>query len=111
MDKIEKSAKKVIETFENGKYYTLGTTEDHHSLLQLRDQLQQQYISLQDFLSLKDDEGRGFFHNDSRNTFIWVNGVYDNNRECDQLRVLSIEKGFKPRQCFERVAELIENID
>jgi protein-arginine kinase len=25
--------------------------------------------------------------------------------------VLSIEKGFKPRQCFERVAELIEQID
>ena len=37
MNKIEKSAKKVIETFENGKYYSLGTTEDHYQLLELRD--------------------------------------------------------------------------
>ena len=51
---------------------------------------------------LKDDIGRGFYHNNAKNLFLWVNGVSNTSfngekveRELNQLRIMTIEKSFE----------------
>jgi hypothetical protein len=67
---------------------------------------------------LKDDVGRGFYHNNSKNLFVWVNGVGNVlfngekvERESDQLRIMTIEKNFDIVKNFDNIAKMAEVID
>jgi len=43
-------------------------------------------------------DGRGIFHNDAMNFFVWVN-------EEDHMRIISMEKGDNVKQIFRRFAK------
>lgn len=90
-----------------GKYYNLSPAvleeKEQKEIMEVQRNILKKfrYGGGMDFMVLKDDNGRGFYHNHSENLFVWVNGIGETlfngekiERESDQLRIMTIGKSF-----------------
>ena len=80
METIEKTCKLVLQSLNSdpnvdlhGTYY--GPQDDFSPVVALKQKLEFQFKGLQDFLVVKDEDGRGFYANKAENLFVWVNGI------------------------------------
>ena len=122
---VEQKLMKAIDQVEDGNYYSFSNGRisgaDHEELTNAQKSAIRNYYRY-DFPLMKEEAGRGFFHNKNNDLYMWVNGLTNKvvngavvEEEGDHLKMIAIEKGAKFAKCFKKIAkacgEIEEHID